>query len=709
MKYIIVFGIIMILSFANPVRTQTNFWEQTNGPCSGNVQAILIDSDGNIFAGGSEFGMFKSTNGGSEWIEATNGISNFYVLSIGNNVAGEIFAGTYDTLYRSTNLGETWEPTNLTNFITNHIVLNSQNHIFVASNFGGGISRSTDNGDTWQTVNNGLTSLEINDLTLTQSDQLFAVSDSGIFKSTNNGDNWIPKNTGLTNTKITSVTINSPGNIFIGLEDFLSNGGVYRSTDSGESWQLVVNGLTDSTVIALGNNPNGYIYAATSDSGIFRSGDNGDNWDNVGIKYAEVNTIYSKYNDEIFIGTSQAGIINTIDNGETWMCLGFPFSSVQDMQIMPSGKIYAVCDDGSGVQYSVNSGKSWINITSDLPGFSVRIYSIAANNLEHLFIGKFQDGIYKSTNNGYSWFQSGLQWAEQITRILILNNGYIFAGALNSGVWRSTDNGNTWEQSLANTYVNCIELDAINGGILVGSGSSGGVWRSMDNGTNWTRLGLEGIIIYSVVVNSDGHIYAASVEAGVKKIYRSTNNGVNWNLMNSGSINGLIVSLAASSSGQLYAGTVFDNVGIYTSTDGGITWIELNSGLYHQNVYRLSINQENYIFATTEGGGIYKSVNPIVTDLSMDQSNSYTFNLKQNYPNPFNPSTTINFSLPTSGFATLKIYNALGEEVKVLLDKELTTGTYELEWNATGLPSGIYFYKLQAGSFVETKKMVLMK
>jgi hypothetical protein len=85
------------------------------------------------------------------------------------------------------------------------------------------------------------------------------------------------------------------------------------------------------------------------------------------------------------------------------------------------------------------------------------------------------------------------------------------------------------------------------------------------------------------------------------------------------------------------------------------------------------------------------------------------FNLYQNYPNPFNPSTTIKFSLPSSSYATLKIYNALGEEIAVLVNKELTTGTYEIEWDASDLPSGIYFYQLKTDGYVETKKMILMK
>jgi hypothetical protein len=93
--------------------------------------------------------------------------------------------------------------------------------------------------------------------------------------------------------------------------------------------------------------------------------------------------------------------------------------------------------------------------------------------------------------------------------------------------------------------------------------------------------------------------------------------------------------------------------------------------------------------------------------LASDQPEDYT--LFQNYPNPFNPGTTIKFSLPSSGYATLKIYNALGEEVAVLLDKELTTGTYEVEWNASGLPSGVYLYHLKTEGYFETKKMMLLK
>jgi hypothetical protein len=85
------------------------------------------------------------------------------------------------------------------------------------------------------------------------------------------------------------------------------------------------------------------------------------------------------------------------------------------------------------------------------------------------------------------------------------------------------------------------------------------------------------------------------------------------------------------------------------------------------------------------------------------------FSLSQNYPNPFNPTTTINYQIPELSLVTLKVFDVLGNEIATLVNEEKTIGNYEVEFVGTGLPSGIYIYRIIAGSFVETKKMVLMK
>ncbi len=85
------------------------------------------------------------------------------------------------------------------------------------------------------------------------------------------------------------------------------------------------------------------------------------------------------------------------------------------------------------------------------------------------------------------------------------------------------------------------------------------------------------------------------------------------------------------------------------------------------------------------------------------------FSLSQNYPNPFNPSTTIRFALPKSAYVTLKIFNLLGQEIGTLVSGKFSAGDYYVQWNALGLPSGVYLYRIQADEFVETKKVILLK
>jgi 7,8-dihydropterin-6-yl-methyl-4-(beta-D-ribofuranosyl)aminobenzene 5'-phosphate synthase len=119
---------------------------------------------------------------------------------------------------------------------------------------------------------------------------------------------------------------------------------------------------------------------------------------------------------------------------------------------------------------------------------------------------------------------------------------------------------------------------------------------------------------------------------------------------------------------------------------------------------------ENYV---PMGVGQIIQVQSIPTDIKESEVGEsqipQRFKLEQNYPNPFNPTTTIKYSVPKLSFVTIKIYDVLGNEVATLVNEEKAVGAYELNWNATNLPSGVYFYRLQAGDFVETKKMILLK
>ena len=108
-------------------------------------------------------------------------------------------------------------------------------------------------------------------------------------------------------------------------------------------------------------------------------------------------------------------------------------------------------------------------------------------------------------------------------------------------------------------------------------------------------------------------------------------------------------------------------------------------------------------YFSAEGDTIDTAIKP--ADSAIPQN----FGMEQNFPNPFNPSTTIKFQIPNSNYVTLRVYNQLGQQVASLLNENLIAGRHEVDWNAAGLASGIYLYRLQAGSYSETKKLVLLR
>jgi len=107
--------------------------------------------------------------------------------------------------------------------------------------------------------------------------------------------------------------------------------------------------------------------------------------------------------------------------------------------------------------------------------------------------------------------------------------------------------------------------------------------------------------------------------------------------------------------------------------------------------------------------GLETKLTDSIVSVKSDEITPISFALKQNYPNPFNPTTIIKYQIPELSFVTLRVYDVLGNEIATLVNEEKPSGYFELEFDATALPSGIYFYRFQVGSYIETKKMVLMK
>jgi hypothetical protein len=115
------------------------------------------------------------------------------------------------------------------------------------------------------------------------------------------------------------------------------------------------------------------------------------------------------------------------------------------------------------------------------------------------------------------------------------------------------------------------------------------------------------------------------------------------------------------------------------------------------------------IWAVRSNGGISRYGQPIIGINPVSNEIPSSYSVTQNYPNPFNPTTKINFALPKSGLVTMKVYDMLGKEVSTLVNEVKNAGTYSVDFNASALSSGIYFYKVSVNGFTEVKKMMLIK
>jgi hypothetical protein len=163
----------------------------------------------------------------------------------------------------------------------------------------------------------------------------------------------------------------------------------------------------------------------------------------------------------------------------------------------------------------------------------------------------------------------------------------------------------------------------------------------------------------------------------------------------------------AASGPNLLAGT--DGGGIFRSTNNGTSWTQVNTGLTNTWVLSLAVSGTN-LFAGTFGSSVWRRPLSEMTAVEgLPSELPAEFVLEQDYLNPFNPVTKIRYSIPVGTDVTLKVYNTLGQEVATLVNDYRPAGTYEAGFFGSEFPSGVYFYRLSAGSFTQTKRKMLVK
>jgi len=243
----------------------------TNSEFTGyNLRDVLVTPANDVFlAAGNQ--VYRSTDNGNNWIDASNGLPGTDVFSLGADADGRLFAGFYGSMiYRSLDNGNTWQA--LTSGLSSQTIyvsmaINSEGHIFAGTN-GAHIYRSTNHGDSWQRLTAGLSSAEVWALEIDSEDRIFAGTGNGVCISNNNGTSWslAPQTEG--SVDVNDMTVNSAGHIFVSN----NNGGVWRTNDHGNSWENIGNPAANgATPWGLAMNTQDYLYAGAGNGQVYRS------------------------------------------------------------------------------------------------------------------------------------------------------------------------------------------------------------------------------------------------------------------------------------------------------------------------------------------------------------------------------------------------------------------------------------------------------
>lgn len=371
-----------------------------------------------------------------------------------------------------------------------------------------------------------------------------------------------------------------------------------------------------------------------------------------------------------------------------------------------------------------------------------------------------EDGlVMRTTNNGINWTQQNTN----LTNVLFgasIKDGISLAVGDNGVIIRSDDFGNTWDIILPGTYnrLNDVELYGTN---AVVCGDSGAIYYSINGGQNWTASS------YSTSKKLNDVKFISStigfIAGELAEVLKTTDGGMTWVQLNTSFANQNFNAIEAIDENNICV--VGDAGTIFLSNDGGNTWFGPNGLMYENNIYDVVFfnettgvaTGENGLILRTEDGGYswqpseiapgaetfdFHAVSFYDANIGISVGNEgkeiYTvdggitwtdqapnliaiftgskqkrISLMQNYPNPFNPSTVINYELPYNANVSVKVYDIAGKEVASLFTGYQTEGTHSVQFNASNLSSGVYFYRLNvvngSNSVTKVNKMILTK
>ncbi|MCX6152166.1 MAG: T9SS type A sorting domain-containing protein [Ignavibacteriales bacterium] len=694
------------------------------------------------------FGIYKSYDNGSSWLQSgltdARHIAEIEVHS--NLVFAAVAGGLYSKdsnrgIYRSTDAGASWERvlfiSDSTSAIDVAIDPSDINIVYAAmwerqrgpsfrkvSGFTSGIYKSTDMGNTWTKLTNGLpvSSNYIGRISIavapSNSDFVYALykvstpSDlsenifGGFYRSTNKGTSWEKMPDGKLGNEFSNfgwyfglleVDPKDYNTVYVGEIDLL------KTTDGGNSWKNITNSYSGSfdqqhpDQHALYIDPiNTNNLVVGNDGGIFTSSNGGTNWKklyNLPITQFYASTIDYLHPDIKLGGTQDNGTMKTRASG------------IDDWEVIYGGD-----------------------------GFHCKVDYTNSN----IIYTEFQwGGLGKSTDGGANFYYGSTNGIDQNDRrnwstpftLDVLDPTILYYGTYR--IYRSTDGAQYWSaispdltrgKNGKQGTITCISTNVLpdNNRVIYTGTDDGKVSVSTNTGISWKDItgNLPRRYVTDILCDrrdaSVAYVTLSGYNQDLKNphIFQTTNFGESWTDISDNlpdvPLNSVVLDYEEGLG--IYIG---GDLGVYYKrylTDG---WKLLGSGLPNSPISDLNYHQPTKkLVAATHGRSMFEIDLTNIVKVDEERKNiPESITLYQNYPNPFNPNTVISFRLLANNFVTLKVFDNNGKEVSTLVDGYKPAGIYNYKFSANNclLPSGIYFYQLKAGNYSLTKKMLLLK
>ena len=706
---------------------------QTPFPQWNDLHAVYALSANTAFVVGQGGTILKTTNGGQTWNRMRVGSSiNQTFRGVWFVNANTGFAvGDLGIIVRTTDAGFTWTPTVVDQGVNFYSVFFTDANTGTAVGYPGSIYRTTDGGDTWNLQLSGPASY-LRAVWFTDSNTGTIVGSSGaIFQTTNGGARWYRQLSGFeeTQTDFTGVTftdalkgtIVGTGGIILRTTDrgktwtkessgtsyqlygvtfmdakngmvFGDGGAVFRTTDGGVTWDTVLSQMADW--FAAGtfvNATTGFVVGASGT--IIHTTDGGTTW---GLQTTGPRKLlYGVSFTDDYTGTAvgyKGSVFHTTDGGATWLTQ--TSGTTQDLRgiTFPSRSTGIAVGENGTVLRTTNSGATWtdqsVPVTS---GTEVSFTSVSfGSSTDGVIVGEMYADFPPDLNSKSHDQVLGVRAVETRSIILTTSNG-----------------GETWDRQTLSHWKQRLTAVSFGDPITATAvGDLGYILRTTDRGATWTGTDypISGPLYGVCSVGRN----VATVVGDLGVIYRTTNGGKSWVSQPSGTMMRLNAVWFVS---DLHGVVVGDSGTMLITNNGGDTW-NLVTKLTLKNLNAVCFSDVFRGYIVGEAGTIFSTA-PGGIPMGVSENNGTTvplgFSLAQNYPNPFNGMTNLEFRVPTTGFVTLKVFDLLGREVSAIINEECHPGVYRVTWDASRLPSGVYFCRLQTHDFVQTKKMILLK